>query len=83
MQGVRSIASINLYAEEKDHLLFAYDAPMTLQIHFCLTIKCLASKLMVDCNLALTKLFECLEFSCLLLSLGGCRYSLLDDMFWR
>ena len=39
MQGVRSIASINLYAEEKEHFLFAYDAPMTFQIHFCLTIK--------------------------------------------
>ena len=38
MQGVCSIASINLYAEEKEHFLFAYDAPMTFQIHFCLTI---------------------------------------------
>ena len=39
MRGMRSIASINLYAEDKDHFLFAYDAPMTFQIHFCLTIK--------------------------------------------
>ena len=38
MQGVRSIASINLYAEDKERFLFAYDAPMTFQIHFCLTI---------------------------------------------
>ena len=38
MQGVRSVASINLYAEEKELFLFAYDAPMTFQIHFCLTI---------------------------------------------
>ena len=39
MQGVCSIASINLYAEEKEHFLFAYDAPMTFQIRFCLTKK--------------------------------------------
>ena len=38
MQGVCSIASIKLYTEEKEHFLFAYDAPMTFQIHFCLTI---------------------------------------------
>gem|GEM_PF-1515209 len=38
MQGVHSIVSINLYAEDKEHFLFAYDAPMTFQIHFCLTI---------------------------------------------
>ena len=39
MQGVRSITSTNLYAEDKEHFLLAYDAPMTFQIHFCLTIK--------------------------------------------
>ena len=39
MQGVRSMASINLHAKEKEHILFDYDAPMTFQIHFCLTIK--------------------------------------------
>ena len=39
MQGVRSITSTNLYAEDKDHFLFAYDVPMTFHIHFCLTIK--------------------------------------------
>ena len=33
------MASINPYAEEKEHFLFAYDAPMVFQIHFCLTIK--------------------------------------------
>ncbi len=38
MQGVHSIASTNLYAEDKERFLFAYDAPMTFQIHFCLTI---------------------------------------------
>ena len=38
MQGVRSIASIYPYAEEKKHFLFAYDVPMTFQTHFCLTI---------------------------------------------
>ncbi len=32
------MASINPYAEEKEHFLFAYDAPMVFQIHFCLTI---------------------------------------------
>ena len=39
MQGVHSIASKNLYAEDRDHFLFACDAPMTFHIHFCLTIK--------------------------------------------
>ena len=39
MQDVRSMASINPYAEEKEHFLFAYDAPMVFQIHFCLTKK--------------------------------------------
>ena len=39
MQGVHSIASINLYAEDREGFLSAYDAPMTFQIHFCLTIK--------------------------------------------
>ena len=38
MQGVRSIASIYPYAEEKKHFLFAYDVPMTFQTHFCFTI---------------------------------------------
>ena len=38
-QDVRSMASIHPYAEEKEHFLFAYDAPMVFQIHFCLTIK--------------------------------------------
>ena len=33
------MASTNPYAEEKGHFLFAYDAPMAFQIHFCLTIK--------------------------------------------
>ena len=37
-QDVRSMASINPYAEEKEHFLFAYDAPRVFQIHFCLTI---------------------------------------------
>ena len=39
MQGVRSMASINLHAKEKEHILFDYDAPMTFQIRFCLTKK--------------------------------------------
>ena len=38
MQGVRSIASIYPYAEEKKHFLFAYNAPMAFQTHFCFTI---------------------------------------------
>ena len=38
MQGVRSIVSTHLYAEEKKHFLFAYDVPMTFQTHFCFTI---------------------------------------------
>ncbi len=33
------MASINPYAEGKDHILFVYDTPMAFQIHFCLTIK--------------------------------------------
>jgi len=32
------MASINPYAEGKEHILFVYDAPMAFQIHFCLTI---------------------------------------------
>ena len=36
------MASINPYAEEKEHVLFVYDAPMAFQIHFCFTIKSLA-----------------------------------------
>ena len=33
------MASTNPYAEGKKAFLFAYDAPMAFQIHFCLTIK--------------------------------------------
>ena len=33
------MASINPYAEEKEHVLVVYDAPMAFQIHFSLTIK--------------------------------------------
>ena len=36
---MRSLVSINPYAEEKEHFLLAYDAPMVFQIHFCLTNK--------------------------------------------
>ena len=36
------MASINPYAEEKEHVLFVYDAPTAFQIHFCFTIKSLA-----------------------------------------
>ena len=32
------MASTNPYAEEKEHVLFVYDAPMDFQIRFCLTI---------------------------------------------
>ena len=49
MQGVCSIASINLYAEEKEHFLFAYDAPMTFQIHFCLTINQSVTIIFLSC----------------------------------
>ena len=33
------MASINPCAEEKNNVLFVYDAPMAFQIHFSLTIK--------------------------------------------
>ena len=33
------MAPINPYAEEKNNVLFVYDAPMAFQIHFSLTIK--------------------------------------------
>ena len=49
MQGVCSIASINLYAEEKEYFLFAYDAPMTFQIHFCLTINQSVTIIFLSC----------------------------------
>ena len=32
------MASINPYAEGKEHILFVYGTPMAFQIHFCLTI---------------------------------------------
>ena len=49
MQGVCSIASIKLYTEEKEHFLFAYDAPMTFQIHFCLTINQSVTIIFLSC----------------------------------
>jgi len=55
MQGVRSIASIDLYAEDKEDFLFAYDAPMTFQIRFCLTIKNLEH----GCTMCRTKPMKC------------------------
>ena len=55
MQGVCSIVSINLYAEEKEHFLFAYDAPMTFLIRFCLTIKNLEH----GCTMCRTKPTKC------------------------
>ena len=39
MQDVHSMVSITPYAEEKEQVLFIYDAPMAFQIHFSLTIK--------------------------------------------
>ena len=59
MQGVCSIASINLYAEEKEHFLLAYDAPMTFLIHFCLTIKNLEH----GCTMCRTKPTKCKIFA--------------------
>ena len=59
MQGVCSIASINLYAEEKEHFLLAYDAPMTFLIHFCLTIKNLEH----GCAMCRTKPMKCKIFA--------------------
>ena len=52
------MASSNSYAEGKEHFLFAYDAPMAFQIHFCLTIKsdlseviqCVLYKLKTGCQ---------------------------------
>ncbi len=34
------MASTNPYTEGREHFLFAYNAPMAFQIHFCLTISC-------------------------------------------
>jgi hypothetical protein len=59
MQGVRSIASIDLYAEEKEHFLFACNAPMTFQIRFYLTIKNLEH----GCAMCRTKPMECKIFA--------------------
>ena len=43
------MASINPYAEEKEHVLFVYDAPIAFQIHFCFTITAqLASRQLVN-----------------------------------
>ena len=33
------MTSTNPYTEGREHFLFAYNAPMVFQIHFCLTIK--------------------------------------------
>ena len=49
------MASINPYAEEKEHFLFAYDAPMAFQIHFCLTITQKTSE-SIKTNLEITKM---------------------------
>ena len=59
MQGVRSIASINLHAKEKEHFLFAFDAPMTFQIRFYLTIKNLEH----GCAMRRTKPMKCKIFA--------------------
>ena len=59
MQGVRSITTINLYAEDKEHFLFVYDAPMTFQIHFCLTIKNIEH----GCAMRRTKPMKCKTFA--------------------
>ena len=49
MYDVHSMASITPYAEEKEYVLFVYDAPMAFQIHFCLAITAqLASRQLVN-----------------------------------
>ena len=45
------MASINPYAEEKEHVLFVYDAPMAFQIHFCFTIKAIKFQFISSCLL--------------------------------
>ena len=45
------MASINPYAEEKEHVLFVYDAPMDFQIHFCFTIKASKFQFISSCLL--------------------------------
>ena len=43
------MASITPYAEEKEHVLFVYDAPMAFQAHFRLAITAqLASRQLVN-----------------------------------
>ena len=42
------MASITPCAEEKEHVLFVYDAPTAFQIHFSFTIKSLAKWLVRD-----------------------------------
>ena len=43
------MASITPYTEEKEHVLFVYDAAMAFQIHFCFTITAqLASRQLVN-----------------------------------
>ena len=49
MQDVHSMVSITPYAEEKEQVLFIYDAAMAFQIHFCFTITAqLASRQLVN-----------------------------------
>ena len=85
MQGVRSIASINLYAEEKELFLFAYDAPMTFQIHFCLTIKYprrvvmpLANHFSLFASLPVRLSFACRHLACLVFLLNTPRLQKQD-----
>ena len=81
MQGVRSITSTNLYAEDRDHFLLAYDAPLTFQIHFCLTIKYSRRVVMQLVNhfrlfplLPVRLSFACRHLVCLVFFLSRCTF---------
>lgn len=69
MQGVRSIASTHPYAEEKKHFLFAYDAPVTFQTHFCFTI------IILGYSHHFLFIFRWLVAPCLSYFLGVARYA--------
>ena len=69
MQGVRCIASTHLYAEEKKHFLFAYDAPVTFQTHFCFTI------IILGYSHHFLFIFRWLVAPCLSYFLGVARYA--------
>ena len=72
MQGVRSIITTNLYAEDREGFLSAYDVPMTFHIHFCLTIKYPDGWLSRLPIILVVCIAPCLSFVCLSASCQPC-----------